>query len=340
MNLKINDKEVDFFNSFSVALAYDSVGSTFGFKSYFNPDNPDHKNIFRPLAYSQVKVEHEGELLITGTMLSNLFTEAPADELIDIAGYALPGVLEDCEIPIDIYPLQSVGLSLRQIAGKITKKFDLKMVVDDLVDSDMDKVYRSSTANENQSIKSYLGTLASQRNIVISHTAKGELLFTRPNINAAPIADYSEGPRTRIELSVDGQSMHSSITVHKEADSEGGNAGQSTINNPFVSAYRPKVKTQDSGNDVSTTEAARTALGEDLKAIRLTIQTDRWTAGDKIIRPNNIITITSPRLYLYDKTRWFVESVRLSGDNTQTTALITCCLPEVYSRTEPKNIFS
>jgi prophage tail gpP-like protein len=339
MNLKINDKAVDFFNSFSIGLAYNSIMSDFAFKSFFNPENQDHKDIFKPLTYPEVKVEHEGELLITGTLIKNTLTEAPADELIDIGGYSLTGVLEDCEIPVGLYPLQNVGLSLRQIVQKIIKPFGLKIKVDDLVSGDMDKVYRSSTANENQSIKSYLDTLASQRNIVMSHTTKGELLFTRPNTSKAPIADFTEGLKTRMELSIDGQAMHSSITVYREADSEGGNSGQTTIDNPLVSVYRPKVKTQSAGNDVSTSEAARTALAEELKSIKLTIQTDRWTVDDKIIRPNEIITVTSPRLYLYNKTRWFIESVRLMGDNTQTTALITCGLPEVYDRKTPKNIF-
>ena len=67
---------------------------------------------------------------------------------------------------------------------------------------------------------------------------------------------------------------------------------------------------------------------------------DRWDLNEKIIRPNKIITVQNPKLYLFKKTRFFIESVELTGNEKQTSAVLTCFLPEVYDSKTPKNIFA
>lgn len=345
MNLKINDRlrvrNIKFFNNFNLNLRYDSVASSFSFGFYFDPKNNEHKELACVSHFHEAIVEHNGETLVTGYILGESFASASTRKLVSFGGYSLPGVLEDCEIPPSVYPLQSDGLTLRQIAEKLIKPFGIKMIVDPAVASRMNQVYEKTTADIKQPIKGYLTELAAQRNIIISHNVKGELLFTEAKANQAPIMHFELGiPATEMSLSFSGQDMHSEITVMKQSSLDGGNAGQYTIHNPFVPiVYRPKVITQSSGDDIDTEKAARNALAAELKNIVLTIVTDRWEIDGKIIKPNNIITATNPELYLFKKTKWFIESVTLTGDNTKTTATLNCVLPEVYNGQVPKNIF-
>jgi len=340
MILKIDNKRLDHFNEFALTLNYDGMSSLFSFNLYFNPNNVIHKQVFKPLEFRKVTVEDNNELLITGEILNTNFTDAAVKSLTAIGGYSLTGVLENSDIPTSLYPLQSDTLSLKEIAQKLIKPFGINMIIDPIVSADMDKTYISSTADHKQSIKGYLASLASQRHIIMSHTNKGELLFTRAKTKMKPILDLEQGiPGVKMTLSNNGQEMHSSITVMKQADSEGGNAGQYSIANPYIKRFKPKVKEQTSGNDISTSEAARTALSEELKNIRLTIETDRWIIDNKIIRPNNIISVKNPELYLYEKTNFFIESVNYSGDEKKTTAIINCGLPQVYDMSKVVNIY-
>jgi len=64
-----------------------------------------------------------------------------------------------------------------------------------------------------------------------------------------------------------------------------------------------------------------------------------WEIEGKVIKPNQIITVRNPELYLYKKSNWFIESVQLDGDETQTVATITCVLPETYNGGTPSYIF-
>ncbi|NBR25516.1 MAG: hypothetical protein EBU08_17415, partial [Micrococcales bacterium] len=59
------------------------------------------------------------------------------------------------------------------------------------------------------------------------------------------------------------QGIHSAITLMKQADSDGGNAGEVTVYNPYSPiVFRPTVATQGSGDDNDTTTAARAELAK------------------------------------------------------------------------------
>jgi prophage tail gpP-like protein len=345
MNLKINDRikirTIEYFNNFRIDLKYDSVGSSFAFNFYFDSKNPDQEELACVSHYHEAIIEHNGERLITGYILSEAFSSSPIKQMVQFSGYSLPGVLEDCNIPVSIYPLQSNNLTLNEIADKVLKPFKLKKVVDAEVADRMNIPYKEITAEPTQTVKDFLTELAAQRNIVLSHDEYGNLLFTQAKTNQLPILNVDNGlVGTQMSLSFSGQPIHSDITVMRQADSDGGNASQYTIENPYVPiVYRPKTIIQSSGDDNSVQQAAQNALAAELKNIVLTIKIDRWAIDGKIIRPNNIITVLNPDLYLYRKTNFFIESVSYEGDPEKMTATLTCVLPEVYNGKTPKNVF-
>ncbi len=332
---------VEFFNNFTLSMKYDSVGSSFSFVFYFDPENSEHERLFQPGHNHQVDVEHNGELLLRGFMLNHGFSNASQKGLTSVSGYSLCGVLEDSSIPVELYPLQSNDKTLREIANHLISKFNFSLVVDSSVAARVDTRYDISTAAEGQSMKSYLSELCSQRDVIMSHTPEGNLLMTQAKTRQTPIYHF-EGDvvGTSMGLSVKGQKMHSHITVMKQASITGGNAGEVTIRNPFVPfTYRPLVKTQTSGDDTDTAEAARNILAKELKNIVLTITTKTWEIDGKVIKPNSIITVRNPELYLYNTNKWFVESVALTGNESETTAVLTCVRPEVYNKDTPEYIF-
>lgn len=339
---RIRVRQVNFFNNFKLSLKYDAVGSAFSLGFYFNPENPEHKELVCIGHYHICRLEHNGELLLTGVILSQTFKSRSTYEYAEISGYSLAGVLEDCEIPPSLYPLQSDGLNLKQIAEKLIQPFGLKLQIDSSVLSKVTSSFKSSTAKDSQTIKTYLSSLASQKNIIISHNEKGDLLFTSAKTDSTPIAHFEKSFTTEMDLVYDGQKMHSHITVMKEADSDGGNAGEQTIRNPYVinSVYRPKVISQSSGDDNDTNDAARLALSDELKNIKLKINTDRWIIDGKIVKPNNIISVTNPQVFLFKKSNWFIESVDLTGNEKETTAVLNCVLPEVYNNETPNYLWS
>jgi prophage tail gpP-like protein len=348
ITVKINDRittrKVDFFEKFSINFRLDSIASTFSFSGYFNHENREHVDLYCIGHYHEITLEYKSQLLLTGYILKESLKLRNTKQSISCAGYSLPGVFQNCQIPTALYPLQSDGLSLKEIAQKLicNKKFGLKMRIDPAVESVMNEVFEKATAKESQSIESFLVELAAQKNLIISHTPKGEVLFTRVKTRRKPILHYGDGgvPITDIEFSFDGENLHSDITIIKQADPYGGNSGEETIRNPYVPyVYRPKVIAQSSGTDVDTLEAAKNALSQELQSIKLSIVTDRWEVDGKVIMPGDEITVICPEVYLFNKSLWMVEEVELNGDSEATTAKLNCVMPEVYSGTMPEYMF-
>lgn len=347
INDRIRNRKVAYFNQFALTLRYDSMASSFAFSGYFDSDNIEQKEIYCVSHYHIVTLKHNGELILTGYISNQGFNVDNTNKLVTISGYSLPGVLEACNIPPDLYPLQSDGLTLREIVTKLIKPFGLSFIVHNSVSKLMDEPYEKTTAEPTQSIQEYIVSLAAQKGIITSNNEKGNIVFTRAETSKKSILDFdsvkgSTIPFISMGLAFNGDEMHSHIHVIKQASRTGGNAGESMIRNPYVinNVYRPKVIIQDSGSDIDTDKVARMALSGELKNLSLAIVTDRWEVDGKMIKPNNIISVINPQVYLFKKSFWFIEQVGLVGDQEKTTATLTCALPEVYNDAPVKYLFA
>lgn len=351
MNLKINDRikvrDIKFFNKFNVTLDFDAVASNFTFDFYFDPLNREHAEMSCVSHFHECIVQHNGKDLITGFIINPVFKSSAKKQLTSFSGYSKPGVLEDCSIPPSLYPLQTNGLTVKQIAERLCAPFKLKVVVEASASADMNKAIPKSTASETETIKEYLTKLCTSRQIIMTHDAHGDLLFKKV-VKKDPIAHFEKNaPGIQFTMSYNGQGMHSHITVIKEAsmvvddlDKQTQNAGEYTIKNPLVQiVYRPKVIKQSTGDDITTSQVAKNALAAELKNIGLSIEIDRWDLNNDLILPDSFITVTDPELFLYKKTKWFIRSVNYSKDPKKTTATLTCVLPACFDGSTPENIF-
>lgn len=363
MNLKINHRkgvvDVKYFNNFQLNLKYDSVASTFGAEFLFDPENQQHAEMACVSHYHECIVEHNGELLMTAYILSQGFVASSKQQLAKIGGYSKCGVFEDCDIPTNVKGvaqseyLQYDGLTLKEIALKLLKPFGIGLSIEGVakkdsnspltLDEKLDKKIDSTTGSVSQNIKQFLTELAVQRNVILSNAASGNLLFTEARTYQKPLFHVEVGViATKIDVKYNGQGMHSQITVIKQADDQGGDSDSNeyTIYNPYCPiVYRPKVVVQSSGDTNTIEEFAKNALAAELKNITFTIDIDRWEVNNKLVKPNNIITIKSPENFIYNKATLFIESVSFKQDSKEETAILNCVLPEVYNRQSPVNIF-
>lgn len=343
LSLKISGKRFNFWNNFQLNLVYNSLSSTFSFDGLVL--TPEQKALFKPLSYHSCQVLFNNEILLTGTILNTSTSIDNNINMGNITGYSKPGVLEDCQIPLELYPLQFDKMSLKEITEKLIKPFGLKLDIDSLLTEAANKKYDTIAAEPDQSIMEFLAKLCKIKNIILTHSDNGNVRFARLRKDEPSVATYIEGkPSTNIKLTVNGQAMHSSITGQKQASIGTDVAGEETILNNYISAYRPTVKKQDSGQNDDTENAVKMARGSELRGIQLTIETDRYKWFDgrimRPLRPNHTIDVESPSNYLTQRTRFFVESVSYSGNQEGIRATIKAVLPECYTGEIPKIRFS
>jgi prophage tail gpP-like protein len=345
-------KTVKFWNNFEFDLAFNRVASTFSFSFYYDPKNRDHR-IIADSVFQTVTVEHTPDgsnrpiTLLTGMILSFSTVAKANKELMTITGYSLAGQLEDNNIPQTAYPLESNGLSLEAIATKLIQDFNFDLVVDPELIGVVNQKFKKSTAEPTSTIKDYLHEMAKQKDVWLSHDENGNLLMTKAKTGSVPIATFDLDDSTTtseaysFDLSANFQDMHRTITALKQASIGKGNAGQSTVNNPYVPDHiiRHKTVTQTSGDENDTLSVAKRELANELRGIGLTVEIHKWDIRNELILPNNTIDVRSKELNMFEKTRFFIESVKYVGDSKQVTCSLNCVLPEVYNQEEPKNIF-
>lgn len=337
MKIKINGSICENFNAVKIDLSLDSIASKFAFKVRFNPENDTHKELFKPLQYHKVEIFNEDNALIfTGTILNHSFESSAAPSLLTISGYSTCGILEDCTIPVSQYPLQSDNRSLADIAKRLCGFFNIGVVIDESVNTGVNRVYAKTTASPTDTIKGYLSKLTSQRNVLLSHNSKGEVLLFKPNDKQKPKYFFNKENTLNMSSSFNGQAMHSDIYVVRQPSGE--NTGVSTadkINNPLIGKFRPTTKVLSSGEDTDTAKAADNELASELKAISVKVNLP-YLLED--IKPGDIVNVHNHEIYSFAYSRYMVSDVSYSYDVNAGITSLDLVLPETYTGNVPKPI--
>jgi len=337
MKLKINNVYIDFFTQITLGLALDTVASTFSVSARFNPNDAFHKTIFKPLSFPKVEIfTNNDELLLTGVVMVHNFKSTKTPNLVTMSGFSLPGVLENVNIPISLYPLESIKRTLKEIATRLITPFGIELVVDESVVNEVNMVFEKSVADPSESIKSYLSKLTSQRNIVLSHNQKGNLVMYKASTNTKPVLLFTKENTDEMSFTTDAQKMHSEVSVISQPSISNTNVSLSdTAKNSMISVFRPSVNVLSSGTVTQTKNAADNKLAKELKSIGLTIVKNSLI----LIKTGSIVEVENDELYLYNPTRFMVSNVSITENKSSQKTTLTLVLPETYTGETPKNIF-
>jgi prophage tail gpP-like protein len=337
MKIKINGRFYNFFNNIAVNYKLDSVASTFSFSGRFDPSNELHKSIFKPLAYHKVEIfSNAGKLLLTGSIVNTSLGSDSKRELQQLSGYSKAGILEDITIPVSAYPLEKLNVNLEDLTASVLNGFDIDFVIDSTVINDMQIVYPKTVAQPSETIKNYIAKLAAQRHIVLSHNEKGDLVFFKPNVKSKPVLLLTEENTLTMGLSVNGQALHSEISVIRQPSK--GNSSLSavdTITNDMVKKKRTLVKVLSSGSETETKKAADNVLAEQLKNISFTAVLNRI----EDVKVGDIVEVINPEIYLYNRAKLVISSMIIKESSVSDEMSMNLVLPETFSGETPKNIF-
>lgn len=362
MKAKVNGLYFLYFNEVRIDTTLDTVASTFTFLARYVPDIPGHKELFRPLSYAKIEFFDENDrLLSTGTITHWVFNSTPDPNLVQLSGYSLPGVLDDCQIPYSLYPLESNNRTLKQITERLLVPFGLKLIVYDIVAKECSQAITKTVAKPDETIKDYICSVANQKNVVVSHDIHGNLIMFRPDIKALPKLTLDSQNTLTMELNVDGTRLHSDITTlrqpsrgddtdafgtvkfkDKNFDNFNVDQGQTfkissinTVKNPLVKTFRPFVDKLTKLSFYDTNRAALNMRAAELKNIKIDFSLDYWAA----ISIGDVIEVINPELFINNKVKMVLESTTIQQSSASKTMSGTVVLLESFTGDEPQNIF-
>jgi prophage tail gpP-like protein len=238
MKLLIAGKQIDKWQNLSLTMVYDSVKSVFSFDVYWDPYDPNMRDIMLPGAYLPCKiVADNGEGVFTGIMHTPSFDDSPEPSLVNISGTSIPGVLDDCEFAAVLHDkdsassfdsLQVKGLSILQLCQKICNQFAISIV--DKTNGAANAIIQNTEPFNSSTCTDVLSKICKEQNIVLSHDGDGNLVLAIA-ADTKPIFDFVSGmPGVRIRLGFAGDQMHSKIT----GVTQGGSIQPQATYNPYV----------------------------------------------------------------------------------------------------------
>lgn len=353
MKIIISGKECKFFTSGSITLKLDSIASTFEFAARFNANNVEHQEMLKPLQYKEIVIHNsKDKLIFTGEILNHRFRSDENRHLVIISGYSKSGILEDVMVPLSAYPLETNNQSLKDIATRLCGLFGINVVISDQAKTISDTavkqkkmvkersvfdalkakaniVFGRTSISPSESIKDYLAKIAGQKNIILSHNEKGEVLLFQPDLEQKPNYFFTKKNSLSMTADYNGQALHSEVNVVRQpSDDNEGVSATDVAKNSLIGKYRPATKILSSGDDTDTSNAALNEVANELRAIGCTV---RLQGLFDEIYPGEIVNVHNHYIYNYAYNRWMVDTITLNFDEKEDTTELGLVPPETFS---------
>jgi len=341
----IDGKRFRYWTTIRFAMAMDGFDEV-QFVAPFDIGIPNFFEIFRPFSYKRIVITIGGSVLFTGVMVSVTPSIDAKSKTVSVSCYSLPAVLQDCTMPASSFPLEFNNQGLTAIATAIASPFGLSVEFQ----ATEGAVFKKVSMDINDNCFNFLTTLAKQRNLIISNTVDGKLLFSQSTTGGSPVALLEQGvaPVAAISAQFDSQQYFSHITgightttAEFQDDNEGGAAIQYTVKNPFLtSALRPMSYSVDDTENSDLRLAVEAKIGRmfgNVASYELTVPTWRDSQGN-LWKPNTTLRLLAPDAMIYRSYEFVIRMVSFENDKSSKTAKISLSIPGTFSGIIPRGL--
>lgn len=333
--LRIDGKRFRYWESVNITRALDSPDSL-AFTAPFEPEDAEFRESFRPFSFRDLELSIGGERIFTGVLVNPTPQAQDQRFTVDVSGYSLPGVLQDCTPPSSAWPVEFDGLNLRDIAAAVCEPFGIGVYFL----GNPGAAFEREAMQPGGTIFSFLKPLAQQRGFVLGSTPDGLLRILEADSTTPPVARLREGesPLLSVTPQFSPQQYFSHITG-METVGVGFEGSQYTVDNPHLSGVvRPNTfqVTDAQGGEVKrATEAKMGRMFGDV--VSYTAQVATWRTPDgELWAPNTTVTVLAPHSMIYSEYRFLIRKVEFDRDANQKTATLTLALPGSYSGEIPE----
>ena len=336
VSLLVDGTEFRGWTKIALTLSLDTI-ATLSFLAPFNPDDPEHRDKFRPFSFKPLEVLVGGERLFKGTLVNPAPQLDANSNTVQVEGYSLPGVLTDCEEPISAFPFELNKLTLAEILRQVARPFSLDVKIEAL---NTGRKFEKVALDPEKKPFGFLTDLARQRNFVLSNTVEGALLCWRSTNTGSPVAEFDQRqPTTKVTAEFFPREYFSEVTGI--TPTKAGRRGKPyTERNPWLpGVLRPKNFKLDDIPEGGADEAVRAELGRMYgNSAAYTVEeipTWRDQSGD-LFRPNTTVNLTAPGVMVYEKTEMLVRHVHFVAEPEVSTTALNLVLPGAFSGEQPE----
>lgn len=329
-----------FWQSVRIRRSIDSM-DTVEFTAPFDIDAPKFREMFRPFSYKPMVVTVGGIPLFTGTMIGIDPVIENNRKIIAVNGYSLPGVLGDCTPPASEFQLERMQFDdqgLQDITNTLTAPFGIGVDFQ----ADQGAVFERVAIKPKKKILVFLMELTKQRNLVLSSTPSGKLLFQQSVDVGNPVVKLQEGtsPVLAITPLFNPQEYYSHVTGI-EAEFLGLPGATYTVKNPHLEGVvRPFAFDVPDTVDADLKAATEAKIGRMFGNTALySVQVDTWRdPSGELWKPNTTLTLLAPDAMVYNEYEFIIRSVNYERGESSEIATLELALPGSFSGKIPESL--
>jgi len=336
VTLNVDGTVFKFWETISFKRSLDTV-DTLSFTTPFEYENKAFRDTFEPLSFKPLEVLVDDVLLFKGTMLKVAPQASSERKTATINGYALPGVLSDCTVAPDLFPLEFNNMDLMGITDTLISPFNLVSEFQ----SSTGAAFKRVAIKPTEKIMPFLVKLAQQRNFIISNTTDGALLFWNIITPGAPVARLKQGESPLISArdNTNPQEYYASITGFKPVKVGSSGGSQYTLENTFLqNVVRPFNFEVNDARGPDAKIATEAKMGRMFgNAINYSISVSTWRdPSGNLWEPNTTLKLTAPEALVYNETEFLIKSVSFSRTPETKIANMELVLTGSYTNEIPE----
>ena len=330
----IDGNRFRFWDSVRITRSLDAM-DTVEFGAPFDSNGPGFRETFRPFSFKTVVITVGGEPLFTGTMVGIDPVIERKRKILSVSGYSLPGVLNDCTPPASAFPLEFNNFGLQGIANQIAAPFGLSVDFQ----SGQGAVFERVASTPDKKALTFLTELAKQRNLVISSSPRGALVFQQSVDPGSPVAILRQGvsPVLTVTPAFSPQEYYSHITGLEPAV-VGLPGSQFTVKNPLLQGVvRPLTFDVPDTLDADAKAAVEAKVGRmfgNMVSYSVAVATWRDPSGS-LWAPNTTLKLQADDAMIYSEYEFVIRSVEFSRDRASETAVLNLVIPGAFSGQAP-----
>lgn len=304
------------FTGYSLRLSMDGL-DIFSFSAPWQEDEELAK-VLQPFTYKECAVYYKRKILFLGRLLTSVPEVQPDSKTINIQGYPICGVLNDCCIPVSKYPPSYNGLTLKQIAEDVCEPFGVKVEFKDNPGEKLDKVEYSIGTK----ILDFIKKIAEQRKFIFTNDENGSLVFWKvPTEDTATVFREGELPFISCKFSPRDQEMYSHLTGFTKTDKKH-KAEQFTYENKMLTGkgvFRPFSFVCEDVEPEELEEAVKAKAGQmfvNCCSYELKVYGCEDNAGN-IYHKGMSVSVLAPSAMIYRETKFQVKEIEIKRSDSE-----------------------
>lgn len=338
VSILINNTRFRFWDSVTINRTIDSI-DTVEFTAPFTSEDASFRRLFKPFSFQDVVIFVGGQTIFNGTLINVRPEITDTSKTISVSCYAKSGVLNDCNAPSSAYPLEFNKLSIIDIATKLCLPFGISVKLDA---PSQGAIFERVSCDPDRKILDFLTDLAKQRNLILTNSIDGGLVFLQGALFGASVANLEQGksPLVSVRPFFSPQDYYSHITGIEPVVT-GTEGSQYTLKNSRLpSTIRPftfQANDTLSGDVKSAVDAKAGRMFGNMLSYQLEVSTWRDGFGN-LWQPNKNILLQSDDAMIYSKSEFTIRSVIFEKDANKETAKLDIVLVGSFSGIVPSRL--